>query len=200
MDDGRRLVEYFGCVARPKREWIPGSVYHVFARGSNRQALFRYDSDKSDLLDCLTRVVARYDLACLAFALMPNHCHYLFRIPDDRFSSAIRELHGRYAQRFNRRYGREAHLFRNRFGAVVQESDEQLIWTARYIVVNPVTAGLCAHPGEWPWTSFRATAQLEPAPTFLSVGALLLHFGDPAERAVDRYIEFVTGADRRASV
>jgi hypothetical protein len=124
---------------------------------------------------------------------MPNHCHYLFRIPDDRLSGAMKELHGRYALRFNRRYAREAHLFRNRFGAVLQETDDQLVWTARYIVVNPVTAGLCAHAAEWPWTSFRATAQLEPAPSFLSPETLLTHFGDTAHQAVERYVEFVTG-------
>lgn len=172
----------------------------MFSRGSNRQAIFRYDSDRTDLLECLARVVGRYELACLAFALMPNHCHYLFRIPDDRLSRAIKELNGRYALRFNRRYDREAHLFHNRFGAVLQETDEQLVWTARYIVVNPVTARLCAHPAEWPWTSFRATAQLEPAPAFLSTEALLSLFGDTADGAVKRYVEFVTGDDGELGV
>ena len=178
-------------MSRPRREWLGGGIYHVFTRGSNRQAIFLFDSDRADLLDCLSRVVERHALECLAFGLMPNHCHYLLRTPDERLSHAMRELNGRYALRFNRRNGRSAHLFRNRFGAVLQESSAQLLWTARYIVMNPVTADLCSHPEEWPWTSYRATAQLEPAPPFLSVDALLSYFGDTSQRAVDRYTRFV---------
>lgn len=181
-------------MGRPLREWVAGGVYHVFSRGSNRQAIFLYDSDRIDLLACFTRVAERYRLECLAYALMPNHSHYLLRTPDERLSQAMKELNGRYALRFNRRYGREAHLFRSRFGAVFQGTDEQLLWTARYIVVNPVEAGLCAHASEWPWTSYRATAHLGAPAPFLSVDALLSYFGDTSEEAVVRYVDYVDGA------
>ena len=187
-------------MSRPQREWLAGAIYHVFTRGSNRQAVFLYDSDRVDLLACLARVVERYALECLAYGLMPNHCHYLFRIPDERLSCAMISLNGRYALRFNRRHERCAHLFRNRFGAVLQESNEQVLWTARYIVMNPVAADLCSHPEEWPWTSYRATAGLEPAPTFLSVDALLSYFGDTPQRAVGRYISFIGPVPKIASV
>jgi hypothetical protein len=100
-------------------------------------------------------------------------------------------LNGTYARRFNRRHGREAHAFRNRFGAVLQETEEQLRWTARYIVVNPLEAGLCGHPSEWPWTSYRATAGIEPAPSFLSVRALLSFFAAASEAAQAAYVNFV---------
>src|SRR5262245_39085501 len=155
---------------RAPRMWVPASVYHVFSRGSNRHALFVYDADRADLLDYAAIVAKRYELECWAFGLMTNHCHYLLRTPDgplDALSSALRDLNGTYARRFNRRHGHEAHAFRNRFGAVLQETEEQLLWTARYIVRNPIEAGLCAHPSEWPWTSYRATAGLEPAPPLL---------------------------------
>jgi putative transposase len=175
---------------------VPGGIYHVFSRGSNRHALFLYDHDRIDLLEYTATVVERYELECLAFAFMTNHCHYLFRTPDDPapvLSSALRDLNGTYARRFNRRHGREAHAFRNRFGAVLQESDEQLLWTARYVVRNPIEAGLCAHASEWPWTSYRATAGLEPAPRFLSAPRLLSLFSDTPDAAMAAYIDFVDG-------
>jgi REP element-mobilizing transposase RayT len=182
-------------VPRPLRQWIAGGVYHVFSRGSNRQAVFVHDTDRIDLLGCAERVIERHDIECLAFGLMPNHCHWLFRIPlgDDRLSWAMKELNGRYSLRFNRRYRREAHLFRNRFGAVCQESEDQLRWTVRYIVRNPVEAELCADPSELPWTSHRATAQIDPPPRFLAISTLLSYFGDTTEAAVARYVEFVSG-------
>jgi putative transposase len=128
--------------------------------------------------------------------LMSNHHHYLFRTPDDEaptLSNALRDLNGTHSRRFNRRQGREAHAFRNRFRAVLQETTEQLLWTARYIAMNPVEAGLCGHPADWPWTSYRATAGLETPPPFLAFRELLLLFGSTIEGARSRYVEFVCG-------
>jgi REP element-mobilizing transposase RayT len=139
-------------------------------------------------------VAERYELECLAFALMTNHVHFLFRTPDTPdpvLSWALRDLNGTHSRRFNLRHGREAHAFRNRFGAVLQESHEQLIWTVRYIVRNPVQAGLCAHPAEWPWTSYRATAGLEPPLPFLSIPRVLELFDERSDVARSRYVEFV---------
>lgn len=179
---------------RPPRQWLAGGIYHIFSRGSNRHAIVAYDNDRADILGCAERAIERHGVECLAFALMTNHYHWLFRIPEDdaRLSALMKELNGRYSQRFNRRYRRDAHLFKNRFGAVLQESEEQLFWTVRYIVCNPVEAGMCADPVEYPWTSHRATIGLARPPAFLRVSAILSYFGDTRESAVARYIELVT--------
>jgi REP element-mobilizing transposase RayT len=123
-------------MARSPRAFVPGATYHVYSRGSNRQAIFRFDSDRIDFLMCLERALRRARLQCLAYCLMPNHYHLVLETSDDNLSSAMKALNGRYALRFNRRYERDAHLFRNRFGAVLQESQDQLLWTLRYTVRN----------------------------------------------------------------
>jgi putative transposase len=179
-------------VGRKPREFVAGALYHVYARGSNRQAIFQYDSDRVDFLGCLARVVDRDRLRCLSYCLMSNHYHLVVETPDGRLSPAMQSLNGRYALRFNRRYGRDAHLFKNRFGAVVQESEGQLLATFRYTARNPVDKGLCRVPDEWPWSSYRALAGVERAPPFLDVDAALSYFGDEASRAMARYREFVS--------
>lgn len=178
---------------RSPRDFAPEATYHVFSRGSNRQAIFRYDSDRTDFLMCLEKVVSRYALRCTAYCLMPNHYHLLVETPDGALSAAMKELNGRYSLRFNKRHGRDAHLFRNRFGAVLQESESQLLWTHRYLVRNPVETGLCADPGEWPWSSYKACAGEEPAPAFLDLENALAHFGDRAETQMARYRTYVLG-------
>jgi putative transposase len=182
-------------MARPKREWVEDGIYHAFSRGSNKRAVFYDDDDRRDLLLCLERVLQRHGIECLAYALMPNHCHYLLRLSDGGLSPAMRELNGRYALRFNRRHGLAAHLFQNRFGAVLQKTTEQLLWTARYVVMNPVTAGLCRHPDEWFWSSYRATARIDPCPSFLSAASLLSYFSDMPERALEMYVDHVAERD-----
>jgi putative transposase len=180
------------AMPRKPREWVAGGTYHVFTRGSNRHALFLYDGDRYDFLDLLAVVVERYELECLAFVLMSNHYHLLCRAPETSvISKALRDLNGTHSCRFNRRHGREAHAFRNRFGAVLQETTEQLVWTTRYILRNPVEAGLCGHPSEWPWSSFNATAGLAPPPPFLSTSGLVENFGPTRETAVANFVELV---------
>jgi REP element-mobilizing transposase RayT len=164
----------------------------VFARGSNRGLIFAFDSDRVDFLQFVERVIERYELRCLTYCLMPNHYHLVVETPDDRLSTAMRVLNGRYALRFNRRYGRDAHLFKNRFGAVLQESDAQLFATLRYVVRNPVDAGLCSDPNDWPWSSSRALTGLEPGPAFLNVSHTLSYFANEPERGMAAYRELIS--------
>jgi putative transposase len=182
-------------VGRLPREVLPGGIYHVFSRGSNRQAIFAFDSDRIDFLECLGRVVRVYKQTCLTYCLMPNHYHLVLETPDTSLSEAMKALNGRYSLRFNRRYGRDAHLFKNRFGAVLQETESQFFWTLRYTVRNPVEAGLCAEPDEWPWSSYRASVGLDTAPSFLDVRALLSYFGDEPDVAIARYRDFVAAPE-----
>ncbi len=178
-------------MGRAPRQFAPETIYHVFARGSNKQAIFVLDSDRIDFLECLRHVIEHADLSCLAYCLMSNHYHLVLETRDGRLSRAMQALNGRYAQRFNRRYEREAHLFKNRFGAIRQASESQLLWTLRYTVVNPVAQGLCGSPSEWPWSSHRALAGLDAAPSFLDVGRALSFFGDSPTEAMSRYRAFV---------
>jgi REP element-mobilizing transposase RayT len=163
----------------------------VTARGSNQGAVFVFDRDRQDFLDLLSHVVGRYELACHSYCLMTNHYHLVLGTPTSQLSTAMKVLNGTYAARFDRRHGRTAHVFRNRFHSELIDSDEYLLTACRYVVLNPVRARLCGHPGEWPWSSYRAHAGVEPAPSFLAESTVLPFFGDTSERAMAGYREFV---------
>lgn len=180
-------------MGRPPREFATHCTYHVYARGSNRQAIFAFDSDKTDFLACLDRALHRSGVSCLAYCLMSNHYHLVVDTCDGDLSLAMKLLNGRYSLRFNRRHERDAHLFKNRFGAVPQTTEGQLLWTLRYAVCNPVETGMCSSPEEWPWSSYRASVGLERAPRFLAVRRLLSYFGDEPLRATAVYRAFVDG-------
>jgi REP element-mobilizing transposase RayT len=181
-------------MGRAPREFVAGGVYHVFARGSNRQPIFEVESDRADFLLCAERTFRRMRARCLAYCLMTNHYHLVLETEDGEVSRLMQGLNSSYALRFNHRYGRVAHLFKNRFGAVDQRTTSQLLWTLRYVVQNPVGKGLCGAPEEWRWSSYRASVGLDRAPGFLDVPRLLSYFGDPPPRAGVLYRDFV--ADR----
>jgi AraC-like DNA-binding protein len=104
----------------------------------------------------------------------------------------MQHLNGVYTQAFNRRHNRSGHLLQGRYKAILIEREAHLLELSRYIVLNPVRARLCTHPAEFPWTSYRATAGLEPPPRFLTVDALLSLFGADSGSARERYRTFVT--------
>jgi putative transposase len=179
---------------RPPRLFVPDGFYHVASRGSNKGAIFLFDEDRKAFLRRLGLIVERFELSCIAYCLMGNHYHLIVQTPDSRLSKAICQLNGAYSRDFNERHGYVAHLFGNRFVARLIDSEPDLLMACRYVAHNPVKAGLCRSPSEWPWSSFRASAGFDPSPSFLNDFALVDAFG-PGSGWQERYRDFVELAD-----
>ncbi len=175
---------------RPLRIFVPDGIYHVASRGSDRRPLFLFDQDREEFLERLGRTVERHELPCLSYCLMGNHYHLIVQTPDARLSKALQELNSGYSRRFNRVHERNAHLFSNRFLAQLIATEPHLLMACRYVARNPVRAGLCGEPSDWPWSSYRANAGIDPVPPFLNEAALLDAFG-PGSRWRVRYRDFV---------
>lgn len=174
---------------RAPRNFIPNGIYHIAARGSDRGALFLFDGDRRMFLRRLVQTVADYELSCLSYCLMGNHYHLIVRTPDARLSKALQELNGGYSRHFNQIYGRDAHLFRNRFLARLIASEVHLLTACRYVAHNPVQAGLCGRPLDWPWSSYRTSAGLGTS-LFVDDRILRDAFG-PGPEWRRRYRDFV---------
>jgi REP element-mobilizing transposase RayT len=177
---------------RPPRPLIAGGVYHVFNRGVVRLPIFIDTLDRVGFLALLGDIVERYSWKCLAYCLMGNHFHLLVETPSPDLDQGMQRLQSLYALDFNRRYEREGHLFHRRYGASVLAEDDRIRHVARYVVQNPVGAGLCRHPGDWPWSSHRATLGHVRRPSFLAAERLLGLFGGQSD-----YRDFVEPAIRR---
>ena len=52
-------------------------------------------------------------------------------------------------------------LWEGRFRSCLVQQDNYVLACYRYIEMNPVRAGMVAHPGDYRWTSYRANAQGE---------------------------------------
>lgn len=178
-------------MARQLRLEYPGAVYHVTSRGNARNAIYADHGDRESFLKALHSVVTRHHWLCHAYCLMGNHYHLLIETPAGNLSRGMRHLNGVYTQAYNKRHGLVGHLFQGRFKAILVEKDSYLLQLCRYIVQNPVAAHLTQTPGEWPWSSFRATAGLTSAPQWLTVDWILDQFGENIDEARTRYREFV---------
>ena len=179
------------AMTQPLRIDFEGAFHHVVARGNGRGPIFLDDVDFRVFLRTFAAVVGKCDWACHAFCLLPNHYHLLLEMREPRLSEGMQLLNGLYARRFNRRHQRQDHLFRARFRSVVVARESHALETARYIPLNPVHAGLCTRPQDWPWSSYAATAGLHPSPPFLQTSWLLDQFAREPKRARELYRRFV---------
>ena len=99
---------------------------------------------------------------CHAWCFLPNHSHLLVTSKLGNLSRAMHWLGTCTAQTFNQRHERSGHLYQGRFGSRLIEDDDYLLELARYLPLNPVRAELCDAPEDWPWSSYSATAGLQP--------------------------------------
>jgi REP element-mobilizing transposase RayT len=185
-------------VARRLRLQVAGGVFHVVTRGNRRQLIYLDAIDREFFLRLLTLAIARYGWTCHAYCLMGNHYHLLIETREETLSVGMQWLNGAYAQYFNGRHGYDGHLFQGRFWSELVESNVHLIELSRYIVLNPVRAGLCASAGEWEWSSYRAATGAVPVPKHLTPDWLLAQFGRDLEGRRAGYAKFVADAPRRA--
>jgi len=178
-------------MARPLRIEYPGAVYHVTSRGNARQSIFIDDVDRQVFLEVLGNVVEKYNWLCHAFCLLDNHYHILVETQDPNLSLGMRQLNGVYTQRVNIRHHRVGHLFQGRYKAILVEKNVHLLELCRYIVLNPVRAGMVSEPRQWQWSSYTETAYAIKTSDFLTVAWILGQFAKITNEARKIYRKFV---------
>jgi putative transposase len=140
---------------RIPRYLLPDGLFHATARGAGQIPIFRDDDDCRTFLGLLAWACRDFRWDCHAFCLMTNHYHLVIDALREDMSNGFRRLNGLYAQGFNARHGRWGHLFGERFWCRPLDAEEELERTCIYVVANPVRAGLCAQPRDWPWSGCR---------------------------------------------
>ena len=129
---------------------------------------------------------------------MRNHYHLVIETVEGNLSQGMRHLNGVYTQASNRRHNRIGHLFQGRFKGILVDKDAYLLELSRYVVLNPVRAGMVDSPEQWPWSSYQAMIGAVPVPKWLAVASLLSQFGTVPTEARRNYGRFVLeGAGER---
>ncbi len=178
-------------MARPLRIELAGGLYHVTSRGDRSEDIFFSDDDRHTWLKVFGQVCERFNWVCHAYCQMTNHYHIVVETPDGNLSQGMRQLNGVYTQSVNRIYGRVGHVFQGRFKGILVEKDAYLLELSRYVVLNPVRAGMVADCRDWPWSSYRASVGEQAAPMWLETGWVLGQFAADREQAIHRYVDFV---------
>jgi len=143
-------------MARIARAVFPGLPHHVTQRGNGRQQTFFRDADYALYLGLLRDHCRAAGVAVWAYCLMPNHTHLILVPQDgDGLRRALAPLHRSYAGQVHARLQRTGHFWQGRFGCVAMDEDH-LAAAIRYVLLNPVRAGLTSRAADWPWSSTAA--------------------------------------------
>jgi REP element-mobilizing transposase RayT len=163
------------------------------ARGNGKMKLFLGPADYQKLLWLVADTCLRYRLDCFLYCLMPNHYHLGIRTREPNLSRAVHHVNAAFAQWWNRHHDHVGHVFQSRFKAQVVESGRYLLNLTRYLMRNPLRAGLVDDLAGWRWSSYHATIGRETPPSFLDTNVALHVIGDGSRVSRQaRFREFVS--------
>jgi putative transposase len=139
---------------RPPRVHVPNGVWHVTHRATDKEVFFLDSADFRIFLG-LVGVVSRWAQWVLHdYCLMTNHLHIVVKTPIDTLPAGMRRLMSTYVEEFNGKHERQGALVQGRYKARLVDTDDYWSNCLQYVAYNPVTAGLCERPDEWPWSSY----------------------------------------------
>lgn len=178
-------------MARPLRIELAGGLYHVTSRGDRREDIYLSEADRLAWLDIFAQVCKRFNWVCHAWCQMTNHYHLVLETVEGNLALGMRQLNGVYTQTINRNHRRVGHVFQGRYKAILVEKDRYLLELSRYVVLNPVRAGMVREAAAWPWSSYSAMVGTDAAPPWLQTDWILGQFSPRRDRAIKKYIDFV---------
>ncbi|ODU51826.1 transposase [Thermomonas sp. LB-4] len=129
---------------------IPGQVYAVTTIASARRPLFRAAVNARIVIDALRESDRRRCTSTLAWVVMPDHLHWLFLLRQGTLAGCMRGMKASAGKAINRHNGAAGPVWQAGYHDHAIRTEESLHAAARYIVHNPVRAGLCQHPADYP--------------------------------------------------
>jgi putative transposase len=150
---------------RIPRAQVGGHTYHVLNRGNGGATVFHKDGDYSAFLQLLVSAKAKFPVNVLGLCLMPNHFHLVVQPETQAALSAFMQWWmTSHVRRYHQHYQSHGHVWQGRFKSFPIQQDGHLLTVLRYVLRNPVRAGLCTKVMDWPWSSLRWPHLSDPLP------------------------------------
>jgi putative transposase len=144
-------------MARAKRHYLPGYVWHITHRCHKREFLLRFSKDRQRYLQWLYQAKKRYGLTILDYMVTCNHVHLLVFDAGDRdvIPNSMQLVAGRTGQEYNQRKGRKGAFWEDRYHATAVETGDHLARCLVYIDTNMVRTGAVSHPSMWSFCGYN---------------------------------------------
>ena len=153
------------------RSYVKTSFFHVITQGINKNYIFEKSEDIKYYIKILYNLTKEQKVEIIAYCIMNNHAHILIKAEEIKeLSKYMQRLNIKYARYYNKRYNRVGYVFRDRYKSEGIYGEEQLYNCIKYIYDNPVKAGICKQPEEYPYSNYKKiNKQLEENYVFIDV-------------------------------
>jgi putative transposase len=143
--------------AKRERFNCKDAIYHIVTRCNNKEPRIKDELDFIKYKMILKKCKEKYGFLLHDYAIMNNHIHLLIKLfIKTNISQIMHSIDRRYARWYNDQHERKGHFWEDRFYGEMIKDDTQLLAVMRYIDLNPVKAGLCKDPTEWPYSGARS--------------------------------------------
>ena len=136
---------------RPPRAHVRNGVYHVIQCATDHEVLFADSTDHEEFDRLLELTIRRCSWDVHLACHMTTHVHLVIQSIEP-LTRGMQFLMSQYVQEFNLRHKRRGTLVQSRYWAELIETESRYENCLSYVALNPVTAGLCRRPEDWPWT------------------------------------------------
>lgn len=176
-------------MGRPWREEYKGGIYHVIARGNNKEYIFKESIDKGYFIKQLKECTTVMGYKVYGYVLMDNHYHIIIQTLDKKLQEIMHQINNKYSKYFNGKYKRVGHVFQGRYKAVLVQDERYMLKLLRYVHQNPVRAGLCKLVEDYRWSSdiyYRKSIN-----SFVNTKVIYEMVDKDTKSAVQKYKEFM---------
>lgn len=176
-------------MTRRRRYWNPYGYFHVTMRGNNRQAIFKTEEDKSNLMRAFEYAYDRYPFSIVAYCIMSNHYHLLIQ-SEVELSSIMARINRRYSDYYAKRYDHVGHIYEKRYFSKFANGPRAILDISSYIHRNPIetTAPLVKRLEDYPHSSFLFYAnENKKPPRFLNTDLVRTFLPKPFETTNHAY-------------
>ena len=137
---------------RKGRISLPRHVYLVTSVTIGRTPFFHDFRAGCAAARCFEEHAVLDEAHMLAWVLMPDHAHWLIQLGEKRsLSTIVGRIKAASARMANRVLKRQGPLWDRAFYDHALRADEDLRQAARYVIANPIRAGLVKRAGDYPF-------------------------------------------------
>jgi len=144
------------------RSYIQTNYFHLITQGINKEYIFNADEDIRYYINAMNEAAINNTVEIVAYCIMNNHAHMLVNTLEIiNLSNYMHTVNTKYGKYYNKKYNRVGYVFRDRYKSEGIYSEKQLLTCINYIFNNPIKAGICKRPEDYPYSNYKKTYDIE---------------------------------------
>lgn len=160
------------------REIVPGNLYHVYNRATEKRTIFYTQIDYAKFLDRMFRYKREFGVKMLSYVILPNHFHFLLQEPeiqrqtlltsDVEYKPRVNQYQGSkigkfmsllansYTKYFNLKNEHSGRIFQGKYKPKIINDNNYLYSILAYINLNPLKHKIVDNINDWPYSSYNS--------------------------------------------